>query len=57
MASKRKPHSRKGFIEALREVRIQLHEINAKLDHLIRSYRKFYFTSDFSDSLNHGFKG
>ena len=27
-----------------------------KLDHLIKSYRKFYFTTDFSDSNHHEFK-
>jgi hypothetical protein len=42
---------------ALREVRVKLHEINQKLDHLIRDYRKFYFTTDFSDSFKNGFKG
>jgi uncharacterized coiled-coil DUF342 family protein len=56
MAKKKTAHTRKQFIAALREVRMELHEINQKLDHLIRSYRKFYFTTDFSDSSNHGFK-
>ena len=57
MAKKRTAHTRKEFIAALREVRVKLHEINQKLDHLIKTYRKFYFTTDFSDSSNHGFKG
>jgi hypothetical protein len=57
MAKRKSKHSRKEFMVALREVRVKLHEINQKLDHLIKSYRKFYFTTDFSDSLNHGFKG
>lgn len=57
MAKKRTARTRKQFIAALREVRMELHEINQKLDHLIRSYRKFYFTTDFLDSSNHGFKG
>ena len=56
MAKKKPAHTRKEFIAALREVRMELHEINQKLDHLIRTYRKFYFTTDFSDSSNHGFK-
>jgi uncharacterized coiled-coil DUF342 family protein len=56
MAKKKTAHTRKQFIAALREVRMELREINQKLDHLIRSYRKFYFTTDFSDSSNHGFK-
>jgi hypothetical protein len=48
---------RQPFLAVLREVRLQLAEINAKLDHLIKSYRKFYFTTDFSDSSPHEFKG
>ena len=56
MAKKRSRHTRKEFIAALREVRVKLHEINQKLDHLIKSYRKFYFTTDFSDSFKNGFK-
>ena len=57
MAKRKTVHTRKEFIVALREVRIMLHEINQKLDHLIKSYRKFYFTTDFSNSSNHEFKG
>jgi len=30
------------FIELIRELRHKLHEIDAKLDHLIRSHRHFY---------------
>ena len=56
MAKKHSRYTRKEFIAALREVRWQLHEINQKLDHLIKSYRKFYFTTDFSDSFKNGFK-
>jgi hypothetical protein len=56
MAKKKSAHTRKEFIAALREVRVKLHEINQKLDHLIRTYRKFYFTTDFSDSFKNGFK-
>ena len=56
MAKKKTAHTRKEFIAALREVRVQLHEINQKLDHLIKTYRKFYFTTDFSDSFKNGFK-
>jgi uncharacterized coiled-coil DUF342 family protein len=56
MAKQKTAHTRKEFIAALREVRVKLHEINQKLDHLIRDYRRFYFTTDFLDSSNHGFK-
>ena len=48
--------NRKALLQALREMQTMLHEMNHKLDHLIKSYRKFYFTTDFSDSSNHGFK-
>jgi hypothetical protein len=57
MAKKKTAHTRKEFIAALREVRVKLHEINQKLDHLIRTYRRFDFTTDFSDLIKHGFKG
>ncbi len=57
MAKKRRAHIQKEFVLSLREIRVKLHEINQKLDHLIKSYRKFYLTTDFSDSLNNGFKG
>ena len=56
MARRRIKDTRREFIAALREVRLRLHEINQKLDHLIRDYRKFYFTTDFSDSFKNGFK-
>ena len=56
MAKKKTAHRRKEFMAALREVRVKLHEINQKLDHLIRDYRRFYFTTDFSDSFKNGFK-
>ena len=57
MAAQKSNHAQREFIAVLREVRVKLHEINQKLDHLIKSYRKFYFTTDFSDSINNGFKG
>jgi hypothetical protein len=57
MAKRRSRDSRKEFLAVLREVRVKLHELNQKMDHLIKSYRKFYFTTEFSDSSNHEFKG
>lgn len=30
------------FVELLRELRHQLHDIDSKLEHLIRSHRHFY---------------
>jgi hypothetical protein len=47
---------RKAVLQVLRELRMMLHDMNHKLDHLIERYRKFYFTTDFSDSSNHEFK-
>lgn len=56
MGKKKTQVTRKELVASLREVRIQLRDINHKLDHLIKSYRKFYFTTDFSDSSHHEFK-
>jgi hypothetical protein len=39
---KRKSHSDKEFFSLVRELRIKLHEIDQKLEHLIRSHRHFY---------------
>ena len=39
---KLKPRSEKEFWSLLRELRIKLHEIDQKLEHLIRSQRHFY---------------
>ena len=46
---------RKGFLAVASELRAELAEINHKLDHLIRNYRKFYLTSDFSHSSHREF--
>jgi len=46
---------RKAFLAALAELRLQLSEINQKLDHLIRTYRRFNFTTDFSNSSHREF--
>jgi len=34
--------ARKPFLAVLRELRVKLHEIDQKLEHLIRSHRHFY---------------
>jgi len=34
-----------------------IHDMNHKLDHLIKSYRKYYITDDFSHSHPHEFHG
>ncbi len=39
-----------GVLGTLRELRMLLNEMNAKLDHLIERCRRFYFTDDISDS-------
>ncbi len=56
MANRKRRRIEKEFSSVLREVRTKLHQIDQKLDHLIRNYRKYYFTTDFSDSSNHEFK-
>ena len=38
----RKFNSEKEFFSVVRELRIQLQEIDQKLEHLIRSHRHFY---------------
>ena len=41
--TRRKPlPTRKQFLAVLRELRFKLHEIDQKLEHLIRSHRHFY---------------
>ena len=49
---RRKRIQAKDFFELAREIRVKLREMDQKLEHLIQSQRKFYFTSDFSHSNN-----
>jgi len=44
------------FRSLIRELRQQLADIKQKIDHLIKHYRKYYITSNFSHSRNHEFK-
>jgi hypothetical protein len=39
---KRRSKQRKDFLTLARELRVKLHEIDQKLEHLIRSHRHFY---------------
>jgi len=39
---KRKTNSEKEFFTLIRELRLKLHEIDQKLEHLIHSHRHFY---------------
>ena len=39
---KRKTNSDQEFFALIRELRLKLHEIDQKLEHLIRSHRHFY---------------
>lgn len=48
---------RKALLQALREMRMLIHDMNHKLDHLIKSYRKYYITDDFSHSHPNEFHG
>ncbi len=56
MARRKSKKDWKQFTVELREIRIMLHEINQKVEHLIKTYRKYYFTTDFSNSSNQEFK-
>jgi hypothetical protein len=38
------------LFQTLRELRMMLHEINQKLDHLIERYRSYSLADPFSDS-------
>jgi len=46
-----------NFLCLLRELRVKLAQIDHKLDHLIKSYRRFFTTSDCSDSSHRAFAG
>ena len=48
---------RKALLQALREMRMMMHDMNHKLEHLIKSYRKYYITDDFSHSHPNEFQG
>jgi hypothetical protein len=43
-------HDARHCLRVLRELRLRLGEINAKLDHLIKHYRRFYFVTGTSHS-------
>jgi hypothetical protein len=43
-------HDARHCLRVLRELRLRLGEINAKLDHLIKNYRRFYFVTGHSHS-------
>ena len=46
MSGKKSLSTRRQFLAVLRELRGQLHDIDQKLDHLIRSHRHFYSLYD-----------
>ena len=49
--------TRKSFLHALAELRVKLAQMDQKLDHLIKTCRKFHFTTDFSDSSQRELNG
>ena len=57
MATGKRNHASNHSLRMLREIQSQLSEIDSKIEHLIKSCRKFYLTTDFSDSYKNGFKG
>jgi len=49
-------HDARQCLHVLRELRLRLGEINTKLDHLIRNYRRFYFVTGHSQSTQREFE-
>jgi hypothetical protein len=49
-------HDSQHCLRVLRELRLRLGEINAKLDHLIKNYRRFYFVTGSSQSTQREFE-
>ena len=49
-------HDATECLQLLRELRLRLGEINAKLDHLIKNYRRFYFVTGHSQSTPREFE-
>lgn len=57
MARRKRDRATNRSLKLLCEIQSQLSDIDSKIEHLIKSCRKFYFTTDFSDSYKNGFKG
>ena len=49
-------HDAKECLQLLRELRLKLGEINTKLDHLVKNYRRFYFVTGSSQSTQREFE-
>ena len=49
-------HDAKECLLLLRELRLKLGEINTKLDHLVKNYRRFYFVTGSSQSTQREFE-
>jgi hypothetical protein len=49
-------HDAKECLLLLRELRLKLGEINSKLDHLVKNYRRFYFVTGSSQSIQREFE-
>ena len=49
-------HDAKECLHLLRELRLKLGEINTKLDHLVKNYRRFYFVTGSSQSTQREFE-
>lgn len=50
MSRQKLTRSQQTLLHSLSELRMKLAQIDHKLDHLIKSCRRFYLTTDFSDS-------
>ncbi len=49
-------HDAKECLQLLRDLRLKLGEINTKLDHLVKNYRRFYFVTGSSQSTQREFE-
>lgn len=49
-------HDAKECLHLLCELRLKLGEINTKLDHLVKNYRRFYFVTGSSQSTQREFE-
>lgn len=56
MVKRKKTRATNASLKLLKEIQSQLGDIDSKIDHLIKSYRKFYFITDLAHSYKNGFK-
>ena len=57
MYRKKLTRPQRSLLHALEDLRVKLAQMDQKLDHLIKTCRRFYLTTDFSDSSHREFSG